>query len=263
MFHIGSPYFYCYQKIGFTGNQDALPMTFLQEEMEAVSKLLDASALQLLPGWAPLTLGVDQSATAIVLLAADGVIRHANPAAIMALARSNILHVRSGRIHLNRREERLALRLAIEFAARASDGTGEQPAEMVVLHNRQQCPVMALHLRQLVGPGLPTMISVRIADMLTPAAIDPAWITRVFRLTQAEARVAAGLFDGMDLREIAERQTVALETVRGHLKRGMIKVGARSQAQLVRMLASSQGLIDPDIAASSDRSSVRKNRSSA
>ena len=226
-------------------------MTFLQEQKGLVSQLLDASALRLLSGWALLTLGVDQSATAIVLLAADGVIRHANPAAIAALTRSNMLHVRNGRLHLNRQEERLALRLAIEFAARATDGTGGRPTEMVVLRDRQGCPVMALHLRQLLGPGLPMMISARIADMLTPAAIDPAWITRVFRLTQAEARVAAGLFDGMDLREIAGRQAVALETVRGHLKRAMVKVGARSQAQIVRMLANSQGLIDPDIAASS------------
>ena len=43
-----------------------------------------------------------------------------------------------------------------------------------------------------------------------PASGDPAWIVRVLGLTQAEARVAAGLFDGLDLREIAERQAVAL-----------------------------------------------------
>ena len=66
---------------------------------------------------------------------------------------------------------------------------------------------------------------------------------RVLGLTQAEARVAAGLFDGLDLREIADRQTLALETVRGHLNRGMVKVGARSQAQLVRMLASSHAVV--------------------
>ena len=243
-------------------DQNVQEMTFLRQEMEVASELQDASTLWSLPGWAFLTLGIDQSAAAILLLAADGVIRYANPAAVTALARSNILHVRAGRLHLNRREERLALRLATEWVARAGDGTGGHPVDMVVLHDRQQCPVMALHLRQLVGPGLPTMVSVRIADMLTPAAIDPGWITRVFGLTQAEARVAAGLFDGLDLREIAERQTVALETVRGHLKRGMVKVGARSQAQLVRMLASSHGVIDPDIVAApsvNNRAAARKN----
>ncbi len=224
-------------------------MTFLRQEVEQAGALQDSLSGSMLPGWGLLTLGVDQAAAAIILIGAGGVVLHSNPAAAAALDRGKILHLRSGRLHLNRKDERAAFRDAIDVAIRAAADGDRQTAVMVVLHNRQDCPVMALHLRSVVAPGLPPLASVRVADMLTPAGIEPAWIAGLLGLTQAEARVAAGLFDGLDLREIADRQKVALETIRGHLKRGMVKVGARSQAQLVRMVAAGHGIIDAAMAA--------------
>ncbi len=235
-------------------------MMFTHPDAGPPDRLRDAVGLATASGLDLLTLGVDQAAAPIVVLGAEGVVQHINPAATRMLGRSCILRLRDERLHLNRREERAALRDATATALLAAREGRALDGAMVVLHDRQNCPVMVLHLRPVIAAGLPPLASIRIADMLTPAAIEPTWIVRVFGLTQAEARVAAGLFDGLDLREIADRQAVALETVRGHLKRGMVKVGARSQAQLVRMLASSYGVIDHNLTQIATKtSSPRKN----
>ena len=201
-------------------------------------------------GWSLLTLGVDQTTLPIFLLSIDDIVRHANPAAARMLARSKLLKLQAGRLHLNRREERATLRHALSAVAQPFDKEGTDTNQTVVLRDRQERSVMVLHLRTLIGAGLPRLISLRVADMLSPASVDPAWIARIFGLTRAEAKAASALLDGLDLREIADRHELALETVRNHLKRAMVKVGARSQAQLVRLLASSHGVADSDAAAS-------------
>ena len=221
-------------------------MAHLRKEADLAVEFHEISRANPL-GWELLTLGVDQTGLPVFLLSTDGAVRHANPAAAGLLARSGILQLQAGRLHLKRRAERATLREAFVAIAQAASGGSSGVDHMVVLRDRQDRSVMVLHLRSLLGPGMPPLVSLRVSDMISPAVLDPAWIARIFGLTRAEARAAAALLDGLDLREIAERQTLALETVRNHLKRAMVKVGARSQAQLVRLLASSHGIADPGV----------------
>ena len=118
-------------------------------------------------------MALDQIAGPVILLAEDGEVLHINPAAVTALGRSRIMLIRAGRLHLKRREERNALRDAIGVGLQASSAGDEQASIVVVLHDRQRCPVMALHVRPVVGPELPPLVSVRVADMLTPPGVDP------------------------------------------------------------------------------------------
>ena len=182
------------------------------------------------------TLGLDQSSSPLILLSMEGVIKHVVPAAAYMMSRSPILRIREGRLHLRRTEDRKALSDA--FASFALAGVLRRPAEpnLVVFRNREARPVMCLLLSRLSSVHFPPFILVRIADLTTPSSAAPDWLIRMFDLTPAEARVGSALLDGLDLRAIAERDRIALETVRGHLKRAMAKTTARSQAQFVRLL---------------------------
>jgi DNA-binding CsgD family transcriptional regulator len=57
-------------------------------------------------------------------------------------------------------------------------------------------------------------------------------------LTPAEARVADRL---LEVREIADRLGITLETCRFHLKRVLVNTGARRQAELIRLMLSLPG----------------------
>ena len=180
-------------------------------------------------------LGLDQSGTPIILLTGSGHLQHVGPAAAEVIRRSPILQVRDGRLYMRRTEDRRALKAGLDAAIQATDPDSAEP-NLVILRNREARPVMALLLSRIAVQDLPPVISVRIADLLSPSSAPPQWLARIFGFTPAEARVASALLDGLDLRAIAEREAVALETIRGHVKRAMAKTTARSQAQFVRLM---------------------------
>ena len=61
-------------------------------------------------------------------------------------------------------------------------------------------------------------------------------------MTEAEARVAAQLFLGRGIDEVADKLNVKRETIRTHLKRAYAKTGASNQAELVAFIAAIQSI---------------------
>lgn len=68
---------------------------------------------------------------------------------------------------------------------------------------------------------------------------DSRILEALFDLTPAEARVTALLASGESVDGIAKAQNLTRETVRGYLKSVFMKTGARRQAELVALVASS------------------------
>jgi DNA-binding CsgD family transcriptional regulator len=62
-------------------------------------------------------------------------------------------------------------------------------------------------------------------------------LRNVFKLTHAEARVAARLASGAELNDVSDELGIAKETGRHHLKSIFAKTGARRQAELVMLFA--------------------------
>ncbi len=56
----------------------------------------------------------------------------------------------------------------------------------------------------------------------------------IYRISPAEARVAAKLAEGYNLAEIAELISLSIDTVRTHVKRLLVKLDCASQAALIR-----------------------------
>ena len=60
---------------------------------------------------------------------------------------------------------------------------------------------------------------------------------KLFNLTPAEGRLAAGIATGQDLDAYAQKARVGKSTVRSHLKSIFHKTGTRRQQELVRLLS--------------------------
>jgi DNA-binding CsgD family transcriptional regulator len=78
-----------------------------------------------------------------------------------------------------------------------------------------------------------------LAFVHDPALIDPlpeAILRSHYRLTAAEAALAAAVAAGTALREYAERRCVSINTVRYQMKQILAKTDCRSQSDLVRLI---------------------------
>lgn len=101
-------------------------------------------------------------------------------------------------------------------------------AQAVLLHDkaghRRQSTESAAHALQLAG---------RCGGAATPAIRAAA---RPLPVTAREREVAALVAQGLLNREIAERLTVSVRTVEGHIYRACIKLGVADRDELARMI---------------------------
>jgi DNA-binding CsgD family transcriptional regulator len=76
-----------------------------------------------------------------------------------------------------------------------------------------------------------------LVDTDTYLLPKPLTLQRLFGLTSAEIRVAAGIAAGMSLTDLADLQQVSRATVRTQLAAVFRKTHTRRQAELVALLA--------------------------
>lgn len=88
--------------------------------------------------------------------------------------------------------------------------------------------------RELFDGGFGVLALTPIA---APSPPNAALIQGLFDLTPAEARVAGGIAEGLTPDQIAERQDVAVATVRTQIKSVFAKTGSNRQSQLAALLA--------------------------
>jgi len=104
-------------------------------------------------------------------------------------------------------------------------------------------PNTSIPVRLLVEPlgtsGMPefwtndAVVAVYLQDPEQHLDVDQALMARLFGLTEAEARVGAGLALGKDVQAMADEAGTTVNTVRTQLKSVMAKTGTRRQAELV------------------------------
>ena len=85
-----------------------------------------------------------------------------------------------------------------------------------------------------------------MADPECSGQCAPGELEALYGLTAAEARTVRCLAGGASVAESAEALGVTRHTIRFNLKRAFAKTGARSQAQLVRMVVSGPGATRSD-----------------
>ena len=164
---------------------------------------------------------------ALLVLDRRAQLHYANPAAQALLARLTMLSVKQGTLTARRKGEDRELRDALASV------NADNPSATVCFRNREGLPMVVIDVHLLQG-GL---IAWRITDLASRAAPSAARLRHIFGLTAAEARVARAMVSGSGIQAVARDHGVEAETVRTQVKRLRAKTGARSQNQLISILA--------------------------
>jgi DNA-binding CsgD family transcriptional regulator len=129
---------------------------------------------------------------------------------------------------LTHRETAERLTLAVAKAVRHHE------AGLVMARSEASQIGMLLSVRPAREPGYAV---VGITDLdEPPAMLGWSELADLLGISRAEAEIAIGLHEGVDLAEIAERRGVQLDTVRNQVKSLLRKLGLASQKHLAATL---------------------------
>lgn len=191
-------------------------------------------------------LAFDAMSTAVFLVSATSHVQHMNEFAATFVQRADGLRLEGAVLTASDPTESAYLRSLISGAAL----TGKKRAHTV--------PGGALNISRL-GTQPPLQVAVLpVPENLSSAGVsscalvfvhDPsalpksraAFIRQLYGLTPTEARLADLLLEGLEVRDIANRLAITLETARFHLKRVLAKTGTRRQTELMRLMLSLPG----------------------
>lgn len=184
----------------------------------------------------------------VMLLTTNAEVIQSNDAARRLLTDTALLAVRNGRLVLPEPfQQHLQSRLRkLEAQARATPDAPNDDAGFQALHitSAPPQPADALYaFHTLLAPdrvmgtfGLRPLVMVCFYHPQSTQEIDPALLSAAFGLSNAEARIANLLADGMTLRDIAIALGVQYETVRKQLQSIYQKTSTNRQPELVRLL---------------------------
>lgn len=175
------------------------------------------------------------SATDLAMTSCDRTLRMAwsNPVAETLLAYNRHLGVRNGMLTAHNAQANAALKALVADAA-----TGH--ADVLALGSPGDDP---LHVRAVsganqagIGAAARDEVLLLIAAPERRVHIVPSALARLFRLTGAEAQLAAALAAGDTVSEYAARRGITTGTARIQLKQLFGKTGTGRQADLVRLI---------------------------
>lgn len=194
--------------------------------------VLDAAAVDTL----------DSLSSAVILLDEQGRTIFVNRAAECLLAMHDGLFVEHGCLSAALPVERDALRALVLQAARKRAGElrhtgGALSISRASMRRPYSVLVAPLGSRHRCLDGLSAAVAVFVADPDDRTQSEITTLTRLFRLTPAEARLAAGLATGAPMADIAGTLGIGRETARSHLRSIFAKTGTTRQAELVRVIA--------------------------
>lgn len=177
----------------------------------------------------------------LVLCNDTGFIMWANNEALSILDRSPVLREVAGHIRAIHPGDSGALRSMLAQVA-ADDGERSPQLTLGRADVETSVQVMALGLRSQSAPGARDMsgtVALLLREPGRPLNISPAAVASLFGMSNAEARLTAGLCDGLSLRDYAQQRGISEGTARIQLKNALAKAGCPRQAELVRRVCTS------------------------
>lgn len=201
---------------------------------------IQSKVLACLGRYGALSQAVSRLPDAYFALGPQGAILDHNPAALAIVrASGEALAIRNGRLVGASAAMRTALQKAL---ASRETSTGPIVFHRGPLHIPVAMRVMPVG-RALLNAGLPEG-PIAIAWLVDTGTLgaEVECLRKLFKLTQAEARLSEALADGSSLVEAASRVDITRSTAKTHLDAIFAKTGCRRQAQLVRLIACLRGL---------------------
>jgi DNA-binding CsgD family transcriptional regulator len=187
---------------------------------------------------------LDAMSIAAFLVTASGQVRHMNNLAAAVVQKADGLRLEGGALTAGNPTESAQLRFFILGAA-AKRGTHPAPGgALSISRNGTQSP---LHVAILPVPENRKSMVVNscslvfVSDPTASPKSRAAFMRMLYGLTPTESRVADLLLEGLEVRTVAERLGITLETARFHLKRVLAKTDTRRQTELMRLMLSLPG----------------------
>jgi DNA-binding CsgD family transcriptional regulator len=184
---------------------------------------------------------LDSLSGGMFLVEASGRLVHANAAGQVMLNEADILRMSSGRLTTG---DRHAARMLADTFASAGDGDTAIGAKGIAM------PLVARDGEPYVAHVLPLTSGDRRRADAGHAAVAALFVHKValgahateaiakaYKLTPSELRVLLAVVEVGGVREVAEALGVAETTIKTHLGRLYQKIGARRQADLVKVVA--------------------------
>ena len=197
---------------------------------------------------------LDAMSIAAFLVNADGRVRHMNQLASAAVQNGDGLCMDGSILRAAGHAEDAQLRALIAGAALAGRKGAHAASGGALSLSRHRLGQVAgerspypLHVAVLPVPGADgTMAAspcalVFVSDPCAPSRSRAAFLRMLFRLTATESRLADLLLEGLEVRTIADRLGITLDTARFHLKRVLAKTGTNRQSELLRLMLSLPG----------------------
>ena len=212
---------------------------------------IQSRVLASLGRYGALSHAVSRLRDAYFALGAHGAIVDHNAAAQeLVRACGDNLAIRNGRLVGTNAAMRTALQKALVWCTAhrgAAPGARDASPGPIVFHRGPERIPVAMRIvpigRALLSAGLPDG-PIAIAWLVDTGVIgdEVECLRKLFKLTQAEARLTEALADGASLVEAASRIDITRSTAKTHLDSIFSKTGCRRQAQLVRLIACLRGL---------------------
>jgi DNA-binding CsgD family transcriptional regulator len=185
----------------------------------------------------------DQLALATILSNERGEVAFMNAAASELVAACDGLAVRQGVLMAASARDSAALSRLIGQAAETTRGEGLASGGALAIgrpSGRRPYVALVTPLRgenEYAPGGRTAAAAVFVTDPDQARPPHDVWLRALFGLTRAESRVAAQIAQGERFSDVTERLAISAATGRSHLRSIFAKTGTRTQAQLVRLLA--------------------------
>lgn len=178
----------------------------------------------------------------VVIVDGAATVRWTNEAARAILSSSRSIALKRGVLEASKPAERDTLRNLIASACRSVDGQDASPGGALFVGGGTPGPVEVMvaplprRSERLRGAGLGGNAVVFLSRPAAHRVTEPGALAALYGLTPVETRLAVALANGLTLKQVAEELETTHETVRTYIKRVYSKTGARTQAQLVRIV---------------------------
>lgn len=156
---------------------------------------------------------------------------------------------RTGRLECGNPGQSAELATAVAETCATSAGNGESAERLLLVERKSGKPTFLIEiapLRDVTGElerGFAGAV-VFVIDPENTQTISVERLSKLFGLSQAEAAVARAMVDGLSAGDIADLRGTKEDTVRSQFKSIYAKTGVRRRADLVRLAASVDPLID-------------------
>jgi DNA-binding CsgD family transcriptional regulator len=211
-------------------------MPHLQRAMQVHHRLVQAESLTT----ASLA-SLELSHAAVLLLDAEGRLRHATTAGAALLRERDGLVETGGGLRAQQRGENAALQSALSSAIHTAEGRGfGSGARLTLSRSSGRRPLNVVVSPSPVRLPVFTESSVAIVVFITdPERRMIASVSEIGRglgITPAEARLARALAEGLSITEAAQRMSTTPGALRTRLKAIFAKTGTHRQADLVQLI---------------------------